>query len=43
MARFNIKFSSVFGTGQLQNRDLRVKVGGCLGEYLSAQNVVHEM
>ena len=28
--------------GQLKNSELGVTFGGCLGEYLSTQNVVHE-
>ena len=40
--RSNINFSTVTETGQLQNRELRVLVGGCFGKYLSPQNVVYE-
>ena len=38
----SIARSNTSVAGQWQNRDLRVKVGGCLGECLSAQNVVYE-
>jgi len=42
VTRSDINFSTVLRAGQLQNRELRVICGVCLGGYLSLQNVSHE-
>ena len=42
VTRSDINFYTLSRAGQLQNREMRVMGGVCLGGYLSLQNVVHE-